>query len=371
MRHVRAIFITFIIIILPICKTFGQHYLFENINTSEGLSHVTVNDIYQDMVGRMWFGTQNGLNCYDGNVIKVFKLTGKESSNSLIRTIVGDDNKCLYLRARSSFIEFDLETEEFKTIIDKRVSAISKGKDCIWICLENSIYKYNLQDKSLQHIVDTKGLEEQAFYCILEDRNGLCWIGTSFGLYALENRTLKIVYQNVPVKHIYEDSKHNLWFSTLGNGLIKKDTSGNEITFNKENGLISNFVRCVCEDDLGNIWIGSQFGLSVFNIKKNNVDNYFSDTSSPNSLTSRSITALCKDKQGTIWIATYFGGINYTNPRTQTFQYFPAEKGGLSYPVVGKMTEDKNGVIWMGTEGNGLVSYNPEENSFTSYNTST
>ncbi len=57
------------------------------------------------------------------------------------------------------------------------------------------------------------------------------------------------------------------------------------------------------------------------------------------------------------YVGTYFGGVNYFNPSINTFRLYtsnPLSKTHLSYPFVGKMTEDGYGNLWICTEGGGL-----------------
>ena len=46
---------------------------FKHLGKSDGLSQISVLSICQDELDRMWFGTLEGLNCYDGNQMKTYK----------------------------------------------------------------------------------------------------------------------------------------------------------------------------------------------------------------------------------------------------------------------------------------------------------
>lgn len=54
----------------PWLKADAGHYL---ITTEDGLSNSSVNCIFQDTGGMMWFGTWDGLNVYDGHRLRVFR----------------------------------------------------------------------------------------------------------------------------------------------------------------------------------------------------------------------------------------------------------------------------------------------------------
>src|SRR5260370_36124320 len=58
------------IVTLPVSS--GRDIRFKRLSTTEGLSQVKVGQILQDDQGFMWFGTQYGLNRFDGYNFKVF-----------------------------------------------------------------------------------------------------------------------------------------------------------------------------------------------------------------------------------------------------------------------------------------------------------
>ena len=67
---------------------------------------------------------------------------------------------------------------------------------------------------------------------------------------------------------ILEDSKHNIWIATRHNGLYRYGndaTMANYKASKDENSLPDNFVRSVCEDSLGHLWVGTFKGLCELN----------------------------------------------------------------------------------------------------------
>lgn len=147
----------------------------------------------------------------------------------------------------------------------------------------------------------------------------------------------------------------------LGNGLYNICTDGSIRNFkydaNNPHSISSNFVRACCEDNLGNIWIGTFNGLNRYNKSNGLFQNHTANDVRADGLTHSSIWCIVKDQQGTLWLGTYFGGVNYFNPEYNiytAYHYSSVEKKGLSNPVVGRIVEDKNGDLWIGTEGGGL-----------------
>ena len=134
--------------------------------------------------------------------------------------------------------------------------------------------------------------------------------------------------------------------------------------------LCSDFVRSCCEDNAGNLWIGTFYGLNRYDKSSGQFQVYTADDSRPDGLTHSSIWCIVKDGQGTIWLGTYFGGVNYFNPEYEIYTRYKVgntEKEGLSSPIVGRMTEDKDGNLWICTEGGGVNVYNRKSNTYRWY----
>ena len=84
---------------------------------------------------------------------------------------------------------------------------------------------------------------------------------------------------------------------------------------------------------------------------------HYSKDNKPYSLSNSSIICMMKDRQGTFWIGTYYGGVNLFNPDYEIYTYYypdESQKGKLTSPFAGRMTEDSNGGIWIATEGGGV-----------------
>ncbi len=359
--------------LLSICylPIFSQSFTFHHLETTDGLSQVTINSIFQDEFGRMWFGTRDGLNCYDGNSIKVFRPVPGDTTSlpkAWIGNVLGDQQGHLYLHAESSFVILDLKKEVFKTIAEENVYCISQGKNGIWVYLKNSLMLYDLKDNIFKHIC-TLGNSFRV-YSIDEDSQNTCWISTSTGLFSLDkNMTLTKHFPGKIIRKVLEDHNKNIWILSF-EGLIKYTPSSIKYFKHDEknhNSIVHDYIRVACEDEMGYIWLGSQYGLSRFNPITEEFDSFTSSEGNTLGLSSKSITSLFKDRQGTVWIGTYFGGVNYLNTENQPFRIFFPKGNEFSDQVIGKFTEDRRGTIWICLEGGGLCSYEPKTKKFTSY----
>lgn len=371
-NHFHTIVLIALASFLSIASQASRNYRFYQLGIEEGLSQVTITDIYQDELGRMWFGTRDGLNMYDGNHIKVYKPIPNDSTSlsySFIRKITGDGMGNLFIQTISNILLFDLQKETFSVLFPHRVNSSCKGKNGLWFFLNNILYFYDNQTKELNTFHSFSPVLTYV-QCLYESTDGRCWIGANSGLYAIDsNRVVSTHLSGALIRHIYEDKNKNLWVGSSDKGLFMYAENGTWTNYrhheNDSKSLINNHIRAICEDNLGNIWLGSPFGLCCFDRQKNEFNTLL--LSSENQLNSQSVNCLFKDKYGVVWVGTYFGGVKYLNPESSPLRLYHPKEDGLPYSIIGKFAEDKNGIIWICTEGGGIASFDPQTDRFESF----
>ena len=355
----------------------GQNITFNHLTTDDGLSQFSVNSLYIDENGILWIGTREGLNRYNGEDIKTYKLR-KNDPNSLfcntVLRIVGNHNGKIYLLCTEGIAEFNLATQKFRTLIQGQISSIYYNNG-LFIGKKNEIYRYNEETGNFDLYYQlSEGTPD--IFCMHADK-GYFWMGTTTqGVYRLNiaDRSLTHPIKEGNITSIYQDSEGELWIGSWEKGLFHVKSDGRTENFRYDardpHSLSSNFVRACCEDNLGNIWIGTFNGLNRYNKSTGLFQNHTANDVQSDGLTHSSIWCIVKDNQGTLWLGTYFGGVNYFNPEYEIYTrytYSAVEKDGLSYPVVGRTIEDKDGNLWIGTEGGGLNYYNRRTHEFKWY----
>ena len=351
---------------------------------NEGLSQLSVMSIYQDELGRMWFGTQEGLSMYNGEHTVSFKPSWSDkpdiqtNSNLLGNSnfpIDGDKKGSLYIVSDGSLIRYDFRSEKFHRLVSSNVKTVTFQNNKIWFGVADSLCIWNPQSNKAEFVLK---LGDSFAQKIFIDSNKRLWVGSVKGLFLFKkNRQLECIIPNEDIYEIFEDSKGNLWISTRENGMYKRDVSGRIVKFmqegNNSNSISSNHIRSFAEDNFGNIWIGTFTGLNKYNPQTNTFTLYSKDAL-PGSLTHSSVFSTYKDNQGSLWIGTYYGGVHYFNPETDIFTFYSAQVSRddcLSYPFVGHMVEDKNNNIWICTEGGGLNFFDRKTKRFTYFKAST
>ena len=349
---------------------------FKHIGMQEGLSQLSVMAIYQDNLGRMWFGTEEGISIYDGIQTTVYKPSEyhRQNANPIgnqTHFIAGDKEGNVFFDSDYSLIRYDIRTQKFSCLRESNVYTVASIKGTIWVGIADSVFTWNPDKNDFDFVTKLESRNQHAT-CLLEDSGGRYWIGTTEGLFRMnDDKSLTCMIIGEDIYDLYEDSKYNLWISIRMNGMYKRDVHGNFTRYRYDpsnpNNISSNQVRDFVEDNFGNIWFGTFTGLNKYNPISNQFEVY-AHNPLPGSMAHSSVFPVYKDRQGTIWLGTYYGGVNYFNPETDIFTVYAANNTRndcLDYPFVGKMVEDKDNNIWICTEGGGLNFFDRKTKKFT------
>lgn len=325
----------------------GQHLRFDRISLEQGLSQSTIFCMLQDSQGFMWFGTEDGLNKYDGYTFTIYKHD-PENVNSLsdnwIQAIFEDSSGMLWIGTREGgLVGYDRNLDQFMR------------------------YRNNPENPS--------SLSDDEITAIYQDQDGALWIGTGGGgldRFDQENQGF-VHYQNDPedphslssnsVTTIYEDQKGTLWVGTEDGGLNKFESElGQWQKYLNDPGdsysLIHNNISAILEDQSGDLWVGTGGGgLDRFDQDNEQFIHYQHDPDKPESLSSDEIEVIFQDQEGILWIGTYGGGLNRFAPDNETFTHYqnaPGDPQSLSSDIVLSISQDREGVLWFGAIGGGL-----------------
>jgi ligand-binding sensor domain-containing protein/signal transduction histidine kinase len=388
---------------------------FDQISLEQGLSQSTVNAIVQDGLGFIWFGTQDGLNRYDGYSFTIYKQTLTDSTSlsdngiwSLCRDSSGDiwigttrGGLNRYHAARGVFTHFTHDSHDSTSISDNNITSVFQdSRGFVWAGTLtgglNILAPGNNRFVCLRHIpFDSTSLADNAVWAVTEDRSGVIWIATWGGLcryipspqeqaapgsgslrrYAHDPRRLETIASN-RIRTILAGRDGRIWIGTWGQGLDCLDPRSGAIVHYTASAppphrLSSNLILSLYEDDHGTLWIGTgDAGLNCLDLRTGDIEQFRHVANQPRSLNNDLICSLYEDKGGILWIGTAAGGINVFDRLRNRFPHFQSTEhapGGLSGNDVWSIAEDFSGSLWIGTYGDGLNCYNRSTGVFTQY----
>lgn len=390
---------------VPPSRGAGQAIRFEHISIEQGLSQSTIHCILQDREGFMWFGTQDGLNKYDGYRFTVYKSDIEDPyslSSNIISSLYEDRAGDLWIGTRSGLDRFDRETERFHSyqhssgdphsVSNNVVTAIYEDQTgALWIgTFGGGLNRFDRNTEQFQHYRHDPdvpwSLSHDYVYSIYETREGELWVGTwGGGLNRLVRSTEQFYrYQHNPddpqslsnnyVYSIYEDEMGVLWVGTKG-GLNRLDRDAGQFRHyrhNQENptSLGNDNVRVIYTDQTGELWLGTRGGgLNRFDRNTEQFQSYRHDTTDPHSLRSDDVWSVYEDREGILWIGTR-DGLHTFDRNTEQFRHYrhdPNDPRSLVGNNLRAMYEDRAGIVWIGTWGDGLSAFDPDTKQFYPY----
>jgi ligand-binding sensor domain-containing protein/signal transduction histidine kinase/DNA-binding response OmpR family regulator len=221
------------------------------------------------------------------------------------------------------------------------------------------------------HLDVNDGLSDNRIKCIIKDRNGFLWFGTSTGLdrydgydfqIYLKSNTDSSSLSDNEINAIAEDHDGNLWIGTR-TGICVLDI--NTYRFRRINLIGSaksgcqdvNYITALTADSEGNIWIGTHNGLFFYNRTTRATEHFMLDEQSCFSLFNN-ITALSHDDEGSVWIGTVNGYIFKYNISSSSIEKLESLRfsHGAGTPVR-QLFADKEGILWV-ADSYGLCQFN-------------
>lgn len=342
---------------------------FNHLGKSQGLSQISVMSICQDELGRIWMGTLEGLNCYDGHRFTVFRSSPADTAqwigNEILR-LVSDRKGNLFFTSDGVLVRYHLPTEHVSRF-PFRPSCLYEYQQSVYVAVGDSILQWEPSSRQFELKFRT-GLSAPVT-ALCQDEQGGWWIGTRQGLYRTDRPgvfpTVGIL-PHIRVHSLFADSHNRLWVAAYREGMYRLTPNPQSGFKVEQDWKLSDMdVRCFVEDDQGNVWVGTFNGLDRFS-PSDSVDHFHKGTQAGD-LVNASIYSLYKDVQGTLWMGTYYGGVHYFNPSMDIFRHYTEKPGELSYLFVGNLVEDKRGDLWICTEGGGLNFMNRKTGQFEHY----
>lgn len=329
-----------------------QSLKFDHISIREGLSQSTIFDMAQDPRGFMWFGTQDGLNRFDGYHFETFRYD-PEIGNSL------SDNEILSLASGGGRVWIGTE---------------GGGLNSINLA-DGTIQRYRFQDNNPSGIPS-----DQVGELLYQDERHL-WLATDSGLALFDPvggmfktyRTIAGINSSISHNHVTalaQDRNGRLWVGTIGGLNYFNPTNQRFTRYVPDDamgeGLRDGDIRCLELDSSNVLWIGTPNGLYRFDPATRSLMLFQHDSDDPFSLSNSYVLSVLEDRDGRIWVGTR-NGLNYFEPATQRFfrhQHDPHNPNSLAENTIYQLFEDRSGLLWIGTANSGINKLNVRRSDF-------
>lgn len=372
---------------------FSQSELFNHIDINFGLSQNSVQCAFQDHLGFIWVGTEDGLNRFDGNEFKVYKL--RKNYNSLsenfIRCLYEDSNGNIWIgtkggglnmydRRQDVFYSFTFHTSPSYSISQNDILSIADDNlGSLWIGTRLGLFKFDKHKRISVKIV-LPGFELESVTALHHESRFL-WIGTeNKGVlkyeYGTQNfsklkmgRNDKNEVQINTITKINLRNADNVFFVGTRSGLFVAEQ--NSLVPYPNNSSILNqcdirFLSKISD----HLWVGTHGdGLFSLDLTNHTYKNYHYDRKNEFSLSSDFIFCGFSDSQEHLWIGTEGAGINRLNSPLNSFNYYSLRQSDMDTEsnIVWAIEEDTASGLWVGTRGGSLAFIDYKTNKLTRY----
>lgn len=356
----------------------GRDIAFRRLPPTVGLSQTRVSQITQDDDGFVWFGTQSGLNRFDGYKCKVFKHDPKQPGSLggvFLYSLFKDTSGTLWAGSDQYLDRFDPASESFRRI---RVSAADGQKPVnfgsisqdragmLWLPTSDGLYGLNPAGGKSVHYghnpSDPASLNQQDLQTADEDRSGVLWVGMRGGFDLFDSQSGKvkerIQFDDTGLAVWFHEDRFRVLWVMDGNGKLGTlDRQKNQLTrFNFGDGGIAsgNEVLKMMEDRDGTMWFGTaNRGLLKYDREQSRFISYSTHPGDNESLPDNRVIVLFQDREGNIWAGLHQNAPVFFNPKPRAFQKFTYEPGNpnsLGSALVSVIHEDHDGTLWLGAD---------------------
>jgi ligand-binding sensor domain-containing protein len=358
---------------------FSNQIYFKHFTTDHGLSEASVNCILKDSNGFLWFGTEDGLNRFNGNQFKVFANKEGDSTSISDNTILSlaetengiwvgtSDNLNYYDRHLEKFRSYNLKGQEYYICSEIKLDAATNrlwiAADQAGLCyidsIEGQVKKYHHKD--LQDVILSK-------VAIADNKLYLGTINAGLKILDLKTDSIQTIGLHkdangnkfdLPIRALLLDGDY-VWIATVGDGIKKLNRYTLQIeSFEIKNGKLSDDkVWALAKQANGNLWVGTDGGgVTLLNTKNEHIQVYQNSDYDPRTISANTIRSIYVDNDDHVWLGTYNGGVNYYSDFGINFLLFKRDlekPHTLSHSAIKSFLETPDGTLWIGTDGGGL-----------------
>lgn len=291
----------------------------------DGLTQGMVRCISQDSQGLMWFGTQDGLNRYDGYDFRRF--------------------------GRKPFEEYSLVSDD--------IWSLHQSKHVLWVGTIDGLSFINTQTGHTSRVNTCKGLRVMS---VVASNKGQLWVATPNELWEVNhpsnNATKRLVTQWKGAKLLKTDAENNVWLS-YEKGLYRIN--------NAKPQLVRQFEQTILDfqiDAHQQCWVLTQSGVYLKPKQQADFQKINLNFDHPHI----QLTRLLIDRLGVLWIGTAGAGVFQFDTQFQLLKHTALGASSIQNSTVISFYEaptPHQDIVWIGTRDVGVYKYCRTKNVFT------
>jgi diguanylate cyclase (GGDEF)-like protein len=353
-----------------------------HLSVDDGLSQSSVVQILEDRHGLLWFGTQEGLNRYDGYRFTVHRAREQQGflgDHDITALIQGEQGE-LWVGTSRGLYRYDLDTGRFdrcaSPIDQLGIPDLIQGGDgrIFFTASDGRLWMLDPADatRRAQRVTGTTSSALTGVTALAPADGTAIWAAASGGLFKVDATRADPVARVTgglrdlgAVSAMVTDRSGDVWIGRAGAELLR---------YRPRDGRVDRFpqaprnVLTLLPGRSGEIWIGARAGgLSRLEPASGDLTVYRHDPEDPSSLSSDDVAALYQDRVGNIWIGTWNGGVNRLDPRAQAFRtlrHRPRVADSLPADDISAMTETPDGDLWLASRGGIVAAGSPRSGRF-------
>lgn len=409
-KHIAS---TLFLSLLSILQLTAQSHSVKQLGIEQGLSNNYVVSITQDKQGFLWFATEEGLNKFDGTrFITYYKndlshnnqgITGNElnrvyadSKRPIIWIATQRDGLNAYNYDEQTFTAYQHNPENPHSLITNDVTDISpstQNDDGLWVSTYYRGIEYlNINNGQFTHYNKSTvpSLPSNQTWTVLDGGDNNLYIGhvgSGFSIFSLKDKSVKN-FQNetgnpasLPGNDVFciiKDANGNIWLGTNNGLALYNAANENFITFrnnkNDKYATLCSRILSIRQLKDNRLWIASELnGIAILNLKQGmflspeelSIE-YIQEGDDSRSLSNASARCIFQDSFDNIWIGTWGGGINFISSKpplftTLSYSPIPNNENSLNNKVASSLCMDRQGRVWIGTDGGGINVFEGEK----------
>ena len=327
-----------------------------------GITDDVIMDMILDPSGLLWIATANGV---DRSLVDRINFRHyyhipfdqRSLSDDLVRAILEDHNGVLWVgtakgldcidRGMGSWMHYQHDPANPGSLSGMDVRTIFEdGQGRLWIGTNNGI---DLFDRERNQFIQ---YTDHTTFSMMQDRMGKIWVTAAQGVYLFDpdaDNEYTLIRDAYAWKiSVIQDRLGFIWVGTAGDGIEKYDPRNGiwqvfEHDPDDSTSISNDFIECILEDHLGNLWFATGGGLNRFFPETETFINYRVSDGLPHDW----VSAVLEDEKGFLWLNTT-GGISRFDPNTETFVNFLTDSKNKNPSMRGSYFQAGDGEIFFG-----------------------